>query len=316
MSIRLPLDAQSTAGVVISEFRTRGPAGGNDEFVELFNASAAAVDISGWRIWGSNNAGTNSVRATIPLSTTLGPGCYYLATNTAASGYSGVVPGNVTYTTGITDDGGIALRRANDSFVDQVGMSAGSAFGEGTRLATFGATNGDRAYARTPTAGSDSDNNATDFVMTSPSGPQNLASVPGCAAPVIDQGDAVISQVYGGGGNSGSVFTNDFIEIFNPGPDPVNLAGWSVQYGSSAGTTWSVTALAGTVAPGRYHLVQEGQGTGGTTPLPVADSIGAIAMAAGDGKVALVRSVVALAGACPSGGDLVDLVGYGAAELF
>ena len=309
-----PLGAQAGASVVISEFRTRGPLGGNDEFVELFNPTSAAVDISGWRIWGSNNAGTNSVRATIPASTTLGPGCYFLATNTAASGYSGTAPGNVSYTTGITDDGGIALRRGDDSFVDQVGMSAGSAFGEGTRLATFGGTNGDRSYARTPSSGSDTDDNATDFVMTAPSGPQNLASVAGCAGPVIDQGDAVISQVYGGGGNSGSVFTNDFIEIFNPGPDPVNLAGWSVQYGSSGGTTWSVTALSGIVPPGRYHLVQEGQGAGGTTPLPPPDSTGAISMAAGDGKVALVRSVTALAGACPSSGDLVDLVGYGAAN--
>ena len=37
-------------------------------------------------------------------------------------------------------------------------------------------------------------------------------------------------------------------------------------------------------------------------------------MAAGDGKVALVRSITPLAGACPSGGDLVDLVGYGDAN--
>jgi hypothetical protein len=35
--------------IVISEFRTRGPAGGNDEFVELRNRSAVPVEISGWR---------------------------------------------------------------------------------------------------------------------------------------------------------------------------------------------------------------------------------------------------------------------------
>ena len=175
------LGAQSGAGVVISEFRTRGPVGGNDEFVELFNATAAAVDISGWKIRGSNAAGTVSDRVTIPAATTLGPGCFYLVINTAASGYSGSVAGNLTYSTGITDDGGLALTRGDNSIVDQAGMSAGSAFGEGTRLAAFGGTNGDRAYARTPTAGSDSGDNATDFVMTTPSGPQNLASVAGCA---------------------------------------------------------------------------------------------------------------------------------------
>jgi len=307
--------AQAGGTVVISEFRTRGPLGGNDEFVELFNASAGPVDISGWKIRGSNNAGTTSDRAVVAANTTLRAGCYYLVVNgTATTGYSGSVAGNLTFTTGITDDGGAALTRGDNTIVDQVGMSTGSAFGEGTRLAAFGATNGDRSYARTPTAGSDTGDNAADFVMTTPSGPQNLASIAGCAAPVIDQGDAVISQVYGGGGNSGSVFTNDFIEIFNPGPDPVNLAGWSVQYTSAAGSTWSVTPLSGILAAGRYHLAQEGGGTNGTTPLPTPDSSGSILMSATDGKIALVRSVTALAVACPAGGDLVDLVGYGTAN--
>jgi uncharacterized protein len=318
MADQARLGAQSGVGVVISEFRTRGPLGGNDEFVELFNASSSPVDIGGWKIRGSNAAGTIGDRASIPTGTTLKAGCYYLAVNTAASGYSGTVTGNLTFTTGITDDGGLALTRADNSIVDQAGMSSGSAFGEGIRLAAFGGTNGDRAYARTPSAGSDTGDNATDFVMTTPSGPQNLGAVPDCAAPSVDQGDAVISQVYGGGGNDGSVFTHDFIEIFNPGPDPVNLAGWSVQYASSTGTTtWSVTSLSGIVAPGRYHLVQEAQGTsstGGTTPLPGPDSVGSTAMAAGSGKVALVRSVLALSGACPATTDLVDLVGYGTAN--
>ena len=48
----------------------------------------------------------------------------------------------------------------------------------------------------------------------------------------------VISQVYGGGGNTGAPFTHDFIEIFNPTASPVNVNGWSVQYASAAGTTW------------------------------------------------------------------------------
>src|SRR6266567_3867462 len=53
----------------------------------------------------------------------------------------------------------------------------------------------------------------------------------------------VISQVYGGGGNAGASFTNDFIELFNRGNSPVNVDGWSVQYGSSGGATWSSTNL-------------------------------------------------------------------------
>jgi hypothetical protein len=91
------LKAISTT-VVISEFRVRGPSGGNDEFIELHNLSTSAVAIGGWKIKGSNNAGTNSTRATVPAGVVLNPGCYFLATNTAASGYSGVVPGDALVT--------------------------------------------------------------------------------------------------------------------------------------------------------------------------------------------------------------------------
>src|SRR5437660_8465415 len=39
----------------------------------------------------------------------------------------------------------------------------------------------------------------------------------------------VISQVYGGGGNSGATLKNDFIELYNRGTTAVNASGWSVQ---------------------------------------------------------------------------------------
>src|SRR5437660_11906489 len=81
----------------------------------------------------------------------------------------------------------------------------------------------------------------------------------------------VISQVYGGGGNSGSTFKNDFIELFNRGNSTINVAGWSVQYASTTGTSWQVTSLSGSIAPGKYYLVQEAAGAGGTTNLPTPD---------------------------------------------
>ncbi|HET8889234.1 MAG TPA: PxKF domain-containing protein [Candidatus Angelobacter sp.] len=121
----------------------------------------------------------------------------------------------------------------------------------------------------------------------------------------------VISQIYGGGGNAGSTFKNDFIEIFNADGATVNLNGWSVQYASAAGTTWQVTALSGSLAPGQYFLIQESQGAGGTTNLPTPNATGNIAMSATAGKVALVSSTVALSGGCPVGGAIVDFVGYG-----
>jgi uncharacterized protein len=130
--------------------------------------------------------------------------------------------------------------------------------------------------------------------------------------------DVVISQVYGGGGNSGATYKRDFIELFNRGSQPVDVSGWSVQYASSAGSSWTRTDLSGSIAPGRYYLVQEAAGTGGTTDLPAPDASGNIAMAAGSGKVALVRTMTNLTcgTGCTANGLVHDFVGYGSANDF
>jgi uncharacterized protein len=123
--------------------------------------------------------------------------------------------------------------------------------------------------------------------------------------------DVVISQVYGGGGaTTGSpAFRNDYIELFNRGAVSVSISGWSVQYASSTGTSWSRTNLpAISLAPGQYFLIQESGGTLGAI-LPTPDATGTIAMSASAGKVALVNNTTTLTGACPSG--IVDFVGYG-----
>jgi endonuclease G, mitochondrial len=122
----------------------------------------------------------------------------------------------------------------------------------------------------------------------------------------------VISQVYGGGGNSGAPFNSDFVELYNAGSVAINLAGWSIQYGSSSGTTWlNRTNLTGTIQPGSYFLVQESGGATGA-PLPTPDLPGGtINMSATAGKVALVNSTTALSGACPASASIVDFVGYG-----
>lgn len=124
----------------------------------------------------------------------------------------------------------------------------------------------------------------------------------------------VISQVYGGGGNSGSTYTHDFIELFNRGTNSVSLNGWSVQYASATGSSWQKTDLTNiTLAPGQYYLVQQAQGSGGTTPLPTPDATGNIAMSGTAGKVALlnVNTVITSGTSCPTGPTVVDFVGFG-----
>lgn len=123
------------------------------------------------------------------------------------------------------------------------------------------------------------------------------------------QAQVVISQVYGGGGNSGATWKSDFIELHNTGTSAVDLSTYSVQYASAAGTSWQVTPLSGSIGPGAYFLVKQADGSGGTADLPAADVSGTIALSGTAGKVALSASQSALSGTCPSG--MADLVGFG-----
>ena len=86
----------------------------------------------------------------------------------------------------------------------------------------------------------------------------------------------VISQIYGGGGNSGAPYKNDFIEIFNnSATDAIVIDGFSVQYAPAAGSTWSVTPLSGILDPYHYYLIQEGAGSSGNgVLLPTPDAAG------------------------------------------
>lgn len=166
---------------VISEFRTHGPQGGNDEFIEIYNPTDAPIDVTGWKIYGSNSSGSTSARLTITANTVLLPHRHFLAVNTATGGYSGSVTGDGTYSVGVTDDGGIALLDLSNNIVDQVGMSSGSTYGEGTRLAPL-TTNVDRSYERLAggSLGStrDTGDNSSDFRVLQPTDPQNMSSAP------------------------------------------------------------------------------------------------------------------------------------------
>jgi hypothetical protein len=117
-------------------------------------------------------------------------------------------------------------------------------------------------------------------------------------------GQIVISQVYGGGGNTGATWKNDFIELFNRGAAPLDLSGWTVEYAPAASGDWAPTRLSGVLEPGQYFLVQQAAGAGGTQDLPAPDATGTTAMSATAARVRL-RS---------ADGATVDLVGYGAAS--
>ncbi|HVG13566.1 MAG TPA: lamin tail domain-containing protein [Chitinophagaceae bacterium] len=124
----------------------------------------------------------------------------------------------------------------------------------------------------------------------------------------------VISQVYGGGGNNGALFTHDFVELFNPTTAAISLSGLSLQYAATSAASWSKLDLSGTVLPGHYFLIKLGSGGSGGNALPVPDLSGSLGMNATGGTVALLENLnVIPANTCPSA--YIDLVGYGSGTM-
>src|SRR5204863_5445498 len=133
--------------------------------------------------------------------------------------------------------GGIELTTPDDLALDSVGMSTGSAYKEGTTLAPL-ASDTNHSYERKPGGlqGStqDTDDNNNDFQLIT-SDPQNLSSgptpgstptptptptttpTPSATPTPTPNSLVVISQIFGGGGNSGAPYKNDLIELFNRG---------------------------------------------------------------------------------------------------
>ena len=166
-----------------------------------------------------------------------------------------------------------------------------------------------------------------------------LAVLPTFGAPLAANAQegsgasVVISQVYGGGGNSGATYSHDYVELFNRGGAPASLADLSIQYASATGmgnfgaNARQLTELPDVmVQPGQYFLVQQATNNASVgDPLPSPDFIDSlpINLAGASGKVALVEGTSTLGcngGSIPCSAEqqarIIDLVGYGSANFF
>jgi hypothetical protein len=201
--------------ILISEFRFHGTAGGNDEFIELYNNTGSNITVAdtnggtGYAVVGTNTTGTFSNRCTVPNGTVIPARGHFLCTNNGAAGYSlgGYAAGDANYATGIVDGGGVAVFSTTtaaswgtNTRYDAVGFSGitgTTLFSEGTALLPAGGitTNNEYSFSRRQPLGAgglpqDTDSNQADFDFVSTTGgtfstrvsvlgapgPENLAS--------------------------------------------------------------------------------------------------------------------------------------------
>jgi hypothetical protein len=180
----------SAGDLIISEFRLRGLAGANDEFIEIYNPSTAphtvlSLDSGGYGIAASDG----SVRCVIPNATVIPGRGHFLCVNNAAGGYSlstypsgnnGVAEttatGDAFYTADIPDNTGIALFStaifANFSAatrLDSVGFTSETnpLFKEGAGLPLKDASNTQHTLYRNLVSGfpKDTQDNVADFLF-------------------------------------------------------------------------------------------------------------------------------------------------------
>ncbi len=131
----------------------------------------------------------------------------------------------------------------------------------------------------------------------------------------------VISEMYGGGGNSGAQYQNDYVVLYNPTGSAVDITGWSIQYASSGGS-WNAKIdgpLSGIIASHGFYLIQGFAGTGTAAALPAPDADFSSAspnFSVSGGTIALVSDTTHLSGDSLSIPAVVDYVGYGSAKYF
>lgn len=187
--------------LVLSEIRTRGPDGGNDEILEIYNPLGFPVVLdSSFKIAGRNEnaAGSYQDKWSVPANqtVTIGARRHYLIVGSA---YGGGVAGNATASAGTTDMASVVLYRgttvlgagttvldavcfycgATNPFASSNHICEGTAFQKAATISACG-NNLDQSIERKPGGaagnGQDSNDSANDWAVVSPSNPQNLMS--------------------------------------------------------------------------------------------------------------------------------------------
>lgn len=123
-----------------------------------------------------------------------------------------------------------------------------------------------------------------------------VKSLSGSASVAPAVPDVIITEVYGGGGNSGAPYTNDFFELYNTTQSIVDIGDWSIQYYSATGTGLAsniITIPTGKTIPVNGHFLIQGAGGATGVALPTPDATGTVNASATGGKVILYTTTSA-----------------------
>ena len=180
-----PSAPAASTTILISEVQVRGSLSPTDEFIELYNAGDNPIDLNGYRLYYQDAAASSGTLYFHWVSETVIPPYHHLLlarVRSGSSGYDGIVSADGYFSLGIGDHGSLALYDPNGLIVDSVGWgTVDNAYVEGSPAPQPGPEGSiERLPGGSAGNGTDTDDNASDFVLRSVPAPQNLASLPTC----------------------------------------------------------------------------------------------------------------------------------------
>jgi uncharacterized repeat protein (TIGR02543 family) len=127
--------------------------------------------------------------------------------------------------------------------------------------------------------------------------------------PIQNKG-LMIWEVYSAGGNTGATYKRDFIVLYNGSNTAIDLAGYTIQYGSAIGDFSVKSTLNGIINAKSYYTVADTQSgsNGAELPFLINQSSG-LSFGGTDGKVLLAYNNQASNKTTLS--NVIDLIGYG-----
>lgn len=334
--LAVPAQAAS-AGLVISEvFGGNGASNTslyNQDYVEIHNISGSAISLTGKSVQYRSATGSGVPSGVVALSGSVPAGGYYLV------GLASTAPAvtNPAPTLPVTPDvssGGVNLSSASGTVILANKVTALSA----TELpvgnvVTNGATNvidlmgygASNTYEGTAAAGltalkvlartsaTDRDTNNLDFTLQSTGSPTACD----CVAP----SGLKITEVYADGGNPGSSYDHDFVEIQNVSGSGLPMSGLTLQYRApgATGPAQVLATLTGTMANNSFDLLQLAGTPGNGAALSAPRYTAAADLQAAGGTLFIAKSLSAYdpgTGAVGTDQYRGDLVGWGSADTF
>jgi hypothetical protein len=210
--------------ILITEVQTGTEESASQEFVEIYNNGIDTTDISGWSMYYKSATGTTWYKKATIASKTLASGEFYV--------FSANLPGDMSYSSTLSQSGGnIQIRDKSGTIVDQFGWgSANASLGQPGSESSPGQSMY-RIYNFDTKQMVNTDDNFADFEIAAV---PSSGKLPELALPEADKDPVIypkleLSELFPNPASPQTDSTDEFIELFNPTGNEVDLSGWKLK---------------------------------------------------------------------------------------